>query len=240
MFSTIEQLDTAGIVACRHREEPRGRARAGVLRQPEGPRRSRGDARAAQRRTGRPAVRPIGAGNIGGKPGLNPLNLTVFYHVTAEQLVGHQGRSAGRPTRRRAGTTNVSRSAGCGVGAGRPRAVPRRLVQGRHAGHAQLRDGRERSAREPAQHAQRQVPVRVPDRDLPLPPGADHRAAVAVRGSDAGLPGRARASSRSTTAPTCSSATDRTCCAASKSTRASRSSTAWASSTTSGSTWTRR
>ena len=107
MYSTIKELDTAGIVhagtgknledarAPSFYDSPKGRVGLVAMHAPHS---ANGSSSGATYQTG----------NIGGKPGLNPLNLTVFYHVTAEQL------SAIKAVRRAtyttpAGTTNVSR-----------------------------------------------------------------------------------------------------------------------------------
>lgn len=106
MFSTMAQLDAAGIVhagtgksledarAPAYFDSPKGRVALVAMHAPHSP---GGTASGATYRTG----------NIGGKPGLNALNLTVYYHVTAEQM------AAIKAVRRAAytappGTTNVS------------------------------------------------------------------------------------------------------------------------------------
>jgi len=106
MFSTIAQLDAAGIVHAgtgKNLEDARApsffdsaKGRVGLvgMHTPNGPNTS---ANASYR-----------SGNIGGKPGIDGLDYTVFYNVTAEQL------SAIKAVRRAAyaapaGTTNVTK-----------------------------------------------------------------------------------------------------------------------------------
>lgn len=105
MFSTIEQLDRAGIVhagtgknledarAPAYFDSPKGRVALVGMHTPNG---------------ANPASNAsYQVGNIGGRPGINALNYTVFYHVTAEQLAAIKSirRATYTPP---AGTTNVS------------------------------------------------------------------------------------------------------------------------------------
>jgi poly-gamma-glutamate synthesis protein (capsule biosynthesis protein) len=57
---------------------------------------------------GNPSGASYASGNVGGRPGLNALNYTTYYHVTAEQLAAIQAirRAAYTPP---AGTTNVTK-----------------------------------------------------------------------------------------------------------------------------------
>jgi poly-gamma-glutamate synthesis protein (capsule biosynthesis protein) len=107
MYSTIAELDKAGIVhagtgknledarAPAYYDSPKGRVALVAMHAPHS---ANGTASGASYQVG----------NIGGKPGLNPLNLTVLYNVTAEQLAAIKAvrRATYTPP---AGTTNVSR-----------------------------------------------------------------------------------------------------------------------------------
>src|SRR4030095_1147974 len=82
MYSTMAQLDAAGLVHARSvknledarappfLDTPKGRVALVAMHTPN----QAGNNSGATYRTG----------NIGGRPGLNPLNYTVYYHVTAE------------------------------------------------------------------------------------------------------------------------------------------------------------
>jgi poly-gamma-glutamate synthesis protein (capsule biosynthesis protein) len=106
MFSTIDQLDKAGIVHAgtgKNLDDARApvyfdssKGRVGLVAM-HAPHSAGGEQSAATYRTG----------NIGGKPGLNPLSVTVYYNVTADQLAQIKAirRSTYTPP---AGTTNVS------------------------------------------------------------------------------------------------------------------------------------
>jgi len=106
MFSTMAQLDAAGIVhagtgknledarAPAYFDSPKGRVALVAMHAPHSP---GGAASGASYRNG----------NTGGKPGLNALNLTVYYHVTAEQLAAMKAVRRATYTAP-AGTTNVS------------------------------------------------------------------------------------------------------------------------------------
>ena len=105
MESTIEQLDKAGIVhagtgknledarAPAYFDSPKGRVALVGMHTPN---------------SANPASNAsYQEGNIGGRPGINALNYTVFYHVTAEQLTALKSirRATYTPP---PGTTNVS------------------------------------------------------------------------------------------------------------------------------------
>ncbi len=141
MLATIEQLDAAGIV------------HAGTGRNLE-------DARApAYLDTAKGRIAIVGmhtphntaqanasyqSGNVGGRPGLNALNYETFHHVTTEQLDALKKRPRG-------GVHGAARHDEYGAAAARSnsrsRPAVRHLVQGRDAGHEELRDGPRRSAR---------------------------------------------------------------------------------------------
>ena len=239
MFSTMEQLDKAGIVHAgtgKNLEDARAPA---LLRF------RRGAASAWSGCTRRTACRaPPSAsyesGNIGGRPGLNALDYTVYYNVTADAARGAQG----DPPRTRtppAGTTNVTR-------------LPTIRRQSRpiasqlfglwyKVGTPGTRsfemnpDGSSRDPRAPSATAKYLSEFMIATCHCHQGPILAQQWLFEDQIPDFLPSSRAR---RSTTARTCSSATVRTCCAASKSTRASRSSTGSASSTTSGSTSTPR
>ena len=105
MFSTMEQLDKAGIVhagtgknledarAPAYFDSPKGRVALVGMHTPN---------------SANPASNAsYSEGNIGGRPGINALNYTVFYHVTADQLAALKSirRATYTPP---PGTTNVS------------------------------------------------------------------------------------------------------------------------------------
>ena len=105
MFSTMEQLDKVGIVhagtgknledarAPAYFDSPKGRVALVGMHTPN---------------SANPASNAsYQEGNIGGRPGINALNYTVFYHVTAEQLTALKSirRATYTPP---PGTTNVS------------------------------------------------------------------------------------------------------------------------------------
>ena len=105
MFSTMEQLDKVGIVhagtgknledarAPAYFDSPKGRVALVGMHTPN---------------SANPASNAsYQEGNIGGRPGVNALNYTVFYHVTAEQLTALKSirRATYTPP---PGTTNVS------------------------------------------------------------------------------------------------------------------------------------
>lgn len=106
MFSTIAELDAAGIVhagtgknledarAPAYFDSAKGRVALVGMHTPNS--------------TNTSANASYRTGNIGGRPGINALNYTVFYHVTAEQLAAIKSirRTTYAP---RADTTNVSR-----------------------------------------------------------------------------------------------------------------------------------
>ena len=106
MYSTIEQLDAAGIVhagtgknledarAPAYFDSPKGRVALVGMHTPNG--------------TNTSSAASYQTGNIGGRPGLNALNYDVFYNVTAEQLAAIKAvrRSTYTPP---AGTTNIAR-----------------------------------------------------------------------------------------------------------------------------------
>ena len=106
MFSTMAQLDAAGIVhagtgknledarAPSFLDTPKGRIALVAMHTPNG--------------AGNPSGASYRSGNIGGKPGLNALNYTVYYHVTAEQLAAIKAirRASYTPP---VGTTNVTK-----------------------------------------------------------------------------------------------------------------------------------
>src|SRR5205085_5757121 len=103
MFSTMAQLDAAGIVhagtgknledarAPAFLDTPKGRVALVAMHTPN----AAGNASGASYRSG----------NLGGRPGLNALNYTTYYHVTAEQLAAIKAirRASYTPP---AGTTN--------------------------------------------------------------------------------------------------------------------------------------
>ena len=105
MFSTIAQLDSAGIVhagtgknledarAPGYFDSAKGRVALVGMHTPNG---ANSSANASYQ-----------SGNIGGRPGINPLNYTVFYNVSAEQLAAIKSirRAAYVPP---PGTTNVT------------------------------------------------------------------------------------------------------------------------------------
>jgi Bacterial capsule synthesis protein PGA_cap len=106
MFSTMAQLDAAGIVhagtgkdledarAPAYLDTPKGRVALVAMHTPNQP--------------GNPSGATYRSGNIGGRPGLNALNYTVYYHVTAEQLAAIKAirRASYSPP---PGTTNVTK-----------------------------------------------------------------------------------------------------------------------------------
>ncbi len=106
MYSTMAELDKAGIVhagtgknleaarAPAYYDSPKGRVGLVAMHAPHSP---GGVESGATYRTG----------NIGGRPGLNPLNLTVFYHVNAEQLAALKALRRATYTAP-TGTTNTS------------------------------------------------------------------------------------------------------------------------------------
>jgi len=106
MRSTIAQLDAVGIVhagtgknledarAPAFFDSPQGRVGLVAMHAPHSP-------------AGTASAASYQVGNIGGKSGLNPLNLTVYYHVTAEQLAALKAVRRATYTSP-AGTTNVS------------------------------------------------------------------------------------------------------------------------------------
>jgi poly-gamma-glutamate synthesis protein (capsule biosynthesis protein) len=106
MFSTMAQLDAAGIVHAgtgKNLEDARAPAFLDTLK---------GRVSLVAMHTPNQAGNPSGAsyasGNVGGRPGLNALNYTTYYHVTAEQLAAIKAirRAAYLPP---AGTTNVTK-----------------------------------------------------------------------------------------------------------------------------------
>jgi len=106
MYSTMAELDRAGIVhagtgknledarAPSFLDTPKGRVSLVAMHTPN----QAGNTSGATYRTG----------NVGGRPGLNALNYTVYYHVTAEQLAAIKAirRASYTPP---AGTTNVTK-----------------------------------------------------------------------------------------------------------------------------------
>ena len=106
MFSTMAQLDAAGIVhagtgknledarAPAFLDTPKGRVSLVAMHTPN--------------QAGNPSGASYASGNVGGRPGLNALNYTTYYHVTAEQLAAIKAirRASYSPP---AGTTNVTR-----------------------------------------------------------------------------------------------------------------------------------
>jgi len=106
MYSTMAQLDAAGIVhagtgknledarAPSFLDTPKGRIALVAMHTPNG--------------AGNPSGASYRTGNVGGRPGLNALNYTVYYHVTAEQLAAIKAirRASYSPP---AGTTNVTK-----------------------------------------------------------------------------------------------------------------------------------
>jgi poly-gamma-glutamate synthesis protein (capsule biosynthesis protein) len=106
MYSTMAQLDAAGIVhagtgknledarAPAFLDTPKGRVALVAMHTPN--------------QAGNPSGASYASGNVGGRPGLNALNYTTYYHVTAEQLAALKAirRAAYTPP---AGTTNITR-----------------------------------------------------------------------------------------------------------------------------------
>ncbi len=105
MFTTMAQLDAAGIIhagtgrnlqearAPAYYDSPKGRVGLVAIHTPN--------------QAGNPSGATYREGNIGGRPGMNALNYTVFYHVTQEQLNAIKAvrRSTYTPP---AGTTNTT------------------------------------------------------------------------------------------------------------------------------------
>src|SRR5580765_7236733 len=108
MYSTIAQLDAAGIVnagtgknledarAPAFLDTPKGRVALVAMHTPN--------------QAGNPSGASYATGNVGGRPGLNALNYTTYYHVSAEQLAAIRAirRAAYAPPAR---TTNITRLA---------------------------------------------------------------------------------------------------------------------------------
>jgi len=106
MFSTMAELDAAGIVhagtgknledarAPAFLDTPKGRVALVAMHTPN--------------QAGNPSGASYSSGNVGGRPGLNALNYTTYYHVSAEQLAAIKAirRAAYTPP---AGTTNVTK-----------------------------------------------------------------------------------------------------------------------------------